>query len=81
MISELPESRITYVLLFAVHIYQAYLEWQWTCRQGRTGKSTTTSANYRLYAPPGNPPQRPGLIRVDHHEQGVAIKVEVWELP
>jgi allophanate hydrolase len=30
---------------------------------------------------PGEPPQRPGLIRVNPNEQGVAIEVEVWELP
>jgi allophanate hydrolase len=40
---------------------------------------TRTAANYRLYALPGGPPQRPGLIRVP--AGGAAIEVEVWAVP
>jgi allophanate hydrolase len=35
---------------------------------------------YRLYALPGGPPRRPGLLRVRRGE-GVAIATEVWALP
>lgn len=48
-------------------------------RGGQLVKSCTTSADYRFYALAGEPPLRPGLIRVA--EQGVAIEVEVWRLP
>jgi allophanate hydrolase len=37
-----------------------------------------TAARYRLYALPGGPPPRPGLVRSD---AGRAIEVEVWQLP
>ena len=37
-----------------------------------------TAAHYRLFALPGGPPARPGLLRVD---PGQAIEVEVWEMP
>jgi len=41
-----------------------------------------TSADYRFYALAGGPPFRPGLIRVTaDSQQGVAIEVEVWEIP
>jgi allophanate hydrolase len=40
---------------------------------------TTTAEHYRLYALPGGPPYRPGLIAVDSH--GAAIEVEVWSVP
>jgi allophanate hydrolase len=40
--------------------------------------ATRTAPRYRLYALPGGPPARPGMVRVDH---GGAIEVEVWELP
>ena len=48
-------------------------------RQARLLECTTTSAAYRLYALPGGPPHRPGLIRVS--EGGVPIEVEVWAVP
>ncbi len=42
-------------------------------------RATTTAARYRLFALPGGPPIRPGLIRVS--KGGAAIAVEVWALP
>jgi allophanate hydrolase len=39
---------------------------------------TRTSANYRLYALPGGPPMRPGLVR---DPDSTAIEVEVWVMP
>ena len=41
-------------------------------------EQTTTSARYRLYALPGGPPFRPGMMRA---AEGAAIEVEVWSLP
>jgi allophanate hydrolase len=40
---------------------------------------TRSAANYRLYALPGGPPQRPGMIRVP--TGGGAIDLEVWAMP
>jgi allophanate hydrolase len=40
---------------------------------------TVTAPAYRLYALPGGPPARPGLVRVP--SEGAAIEVEVWSLP
>ena len=39
-----------------------------------------TSPSYRLYALPGGPPARPGLLRAGDG-QGHGIEVEVWALP
>ncbi len=38
-----------------------------------------TAPCYRLFALPGGPPQRPGLVRVS--SGGAAVEVEVWGLP
>ncbi len=39
-----------------------------------------TSGSYRLFALPGGPPVRPGLVRMADGE-GFPIKLEVWALP
>ena len=49
-----------------------------TERGGRLVRACRTASNYRLFALPGGPPDRPGLIRA---EVGAAIEVEVWEMP
>ena len=61
------------------HLSGLALNHQLLERQARLLQRTTTSAAYRLYALPGGPPLRPGLIRVA--ENGVAIEVEVWAVP
>jgi allophanate hydrolase len=48
-------------------------------RGGYLLQSTRTAPCYRLYALPGGPPQRPGLVRVA--SGGGAIEVEVWAVP
>jgi allophanate hydrolase len=52
---------------------------QLTSRSGRLEQATRTAPHYRLYALPGGPPQRPGLVRVLNG--GAAIELEVWSLP
>jgi len=42
-------------------------------------RRTRTAADYRLFALPGGPPERPGLIRVP--SGGAPIEVEIWALP
>jgi allophanate hydrolase len=43
-------------------------------------RAVQTEPLYRLFALPGGPPHRPGLLRVDEGE-GVVVDVEVWALP
>jgi allophanate hydrolase len=40
---------------------------------------TQTSPSYRMFALPGGPPHRPGLVRVPRG--GAAIDIEIWALP
>jgi allophanate hydrolase len=75
-----PSGQI-HVAVCGAHLSGLQLNGQLTSRNGRLLASTTTSPDYRLYALPGEPPKRPGLIRVDRNERGAAIEVEVWELP
>ncbi|MHC2104079.1 allophanate hydrolase [Methylobacterium sp. CM6246] len=49
-------------------------------RGARYLRAVTTGPDYRLYALPGGPPQRPGLLRVANGEGG-RIETEVWALP
>ncbi|SFI67760.1 allophanate hydrolase [Nitrosomonas sp. Nm34] len=69
------------IAVCGAHLSGLPLNEQLTTRQGRLITSTTTSSDYKLYALPGQPPQRPGLIRVNENERGFAIEVEIWELP
>mgnify|MGYP003439185012 FL=1 len=69
------------IAVCGAHLSGLPLNGQLTSRQGRLLASTTTSPDYRLYALPGGPPPRPGLIHVSAGEAGFAIEVEVWELP
>jgi allophanate hydrolase len=48
-------------------------------RGGYLLRTARTAPRYRLFALPGGPPIRPGLIRVAMG--GAAIEVEVWALP
>jgi allophanate hydrolase len=43
-------------------------------------RATETEASYALYALPGGPPKRPGLVRVAAG-RGARIALEVWALP
>jgi allophanate hydrolase len=47
-------------------------------RDARLIATTSTAPLYALYALPGGPPQRPGLVR--RETGGNAIEIEVWEL-
>ena len=60
------------------HMAGLPLNWQLTDRGGKLVRATCTAPLYRLFALPGGPPARPGMLRV---EPGKEIEVEVWELP
>lgn len=67
------------LVVCGAHMSGLALNHQLTERGGRLLTSTSTAPYYRLYALPGGPPARPGLVR--QATAGVAIEVEVWELP
>jgi allophanate hydrolase len=79
----LPEPVVAEPMLHlavcGAHLSGLPLNHQLTQRGGRLLSATRTAPRYRLYALPGGPPHRPGLIR--QAEGGAAIEVEVWELP
>jgi allophanate hydrolase len=62
------------------HLSGLPLNRELTERGARYLRTVPTGPDYRLYALPGGPPQRPGLLRVDAGEGG-AIETEVWALP
>jgi allophanate hydrolase len=67
------------VVVCGAHLEGQPLNWQLRERGGKLIRATQTSSDYRLYALPGGPPARPGLVRDE--QQGEAIEVELWELP
>ena len=67
------------VVVCGAHLDGLPLNWQLKQRGGRLVEATHSSPDYQLYALAGGPPFRPGMLRVA--EGGVAIEVEVWQLP
>jgi allophanate hydrolase len=61
------------------HMQGLPLNHQLRDRGGYLIEVTTTAPRYRLYALPGGPPHRPGMLRV--REDGARIELEVWALP
>jgi allophanate hydrolase len=66
------------VAVCGAHMKDLPLNHQLTDRGGSLVKKTRTAKGYRLYALPGGPPARPGMVRTPG---GKAIEVEVWQLP
>jgi len=67
------------VAVCGAHMSGLPLNHQLTERNARLLQATRTAPEYRFYALPGGPPERPGLIRVGIG--GAAIEVEVWAVP
>ena len=61
------------------HMSGMALNGELTSRGGRYLRTVDTVPQYGLYALPGGPPFRPGLVRVG--DAGAAVTVEVWALP
>ena len=75
----LPEERGRVRLaVCGAHMEGLPLNGELVARGGRLAARTRTAPCYRMYALPGGPPSRPGLVRDDG---GSAIEVEVWDLP
>ncbi len=73
-----PSKDTVRVAVCGAHMSGLPLNHQLTDCGARLQRRCRTAARYRLYALPGGPPARPGLVRA---ENGRAIEVEVWELP
>jgi allophanate hydrolase len=63
------------------HMSGLPLNWQLTQRSARLQAATFSALEYRLYALPGGPPARPGMVRVGGNAGGTSIALEVWEMP
>jgi allophanate hydrolase len=61
------------------HMQGLALNHQLRERGGYWLETTATAPRYRLFALPGGPPHRPGLLRVP--TDGARIALEVWALP
>lgn len=66
------------VAVCGAHMSGLPLNPQLTSRDGRLVAAVKSSPNYKFYALPGGPPQRPGMVRA---EGGASIEMEIWELP
>jgi allophanate hydrolase len=69
----------TRLVVCGAHLQGLALNGQLLRRGARLLERTHSSSDYQLFALAGGPPYRPGMLRVS--ENGVAIEVEVWELP
>jgi allophanate hydrolase len=74
-----PADQHISIAVVGAHMKGLPLNGQLTDRGGRLEAATRTAPLYRLYALPGGPPQRPGLVRIA--QGGAAIELEVWSLP
>ena len=72
------EDRIA-IAVVGAHMSGLPLNGQLTGLGGRLESIGKTAPLYRFYVLPGEPPQRPGLVRVA--EGGGAIELEIWSLP
>ncbi|MGG7565160.1 allophanate hydrolase [Rhodovulum sp. DZ06] len=66
------------LVVCGAHMSGLPLNHELTDRGARFLKAARTAPCYRLYALPGGPPKRPGLLRI---ERGGEIEVEVWAMP
>lgn len=65
------------VAVCGAHMEGLPLNHQLTARGASLARRARTAPHYRLYALPGGPIERPGLVR---GEGGASIEVEVWNL-
>ena len=74
-----PPPGYAALVVVGAHMSGMPLESELKARGGIFLRAVQTAACYRLYALPGGPPHRPGLVRVGG--EGHAIATEVWALP
>jgi allophanate hydrolase len=61
------------------HLTGLPLNAQLTSRGARLVRAVRSTPYYKLFALPGEPPLRPGMLRVP--QGGAAIEMEIWEMP
>ena len=66
------------IAVVGAHLSGMPLNAELTRRGASFVRAAATAPAYRLYALPGGPPSRPGLVRVG--EGGTAIAVEIWAM-
>jgi allophanate hydrolase len=78
---KVPALAAGYVALAVcgAHMEGLPLNHQLRDRGGYFLQHTHTASEYRLFALPGGPPHRPGLVRV--RDGGAPVEVEIWALP
>lgn len=74
------EKPLVRLAVVGAHLSGQPLNYQLLDRGARLLSACRTHACYRLYALPNTTPPKPGLVRSDA-STGVAVAVEVWELP
>jgi allophanate hydrolase len=77
--AEISLSDTIPVVVCGAHLEGLPLNWQLSERGASLLEKSTTAAKYRMYALPGGPPYRPGLIRDE--QNGSAIEIEIWAIP
>jgi allophanate hydrolase len=76
----LPEPPGTIdIAVCGAHMSGLPLNHQLTSRGAWRVACTQSAPEYHLFALPGGPPERPGMVRVA--EGGVAIDIEIWRMP
>jgi allophanate hydrolase len=73
-----PSGQIQ-VAVCGAHLSGLPLNPQLTSRGAKLVRTVNSSADYKLYALPGGPPFRPGMVRVA--QGGAPIAMEIWEMP
>jgi allophanate hydrolase len=68
------------IVVVGAHMSGMPLNGELLAHEARFLRAATTTRDYRLFALPGGPPHRPGLLGVEDG-QGAMIEVEVWALP
>ena len=67
------------IAVCGAHLSGLPLNGQLTSRGAWCVERTLTRDCYRLFALPGGPPRRPGMLRVT--DGGAAIEIEIWRMP
>lgn len=67
------------IAVCGAHMSGLPLNQQLTQRGAQPVRSIKSASCYKLFALPGGPPKRPGMLRVE--TGGAAIDMEVWEMP
>ncbi len=67
------------IAVLGAHLSGMALNHELTERGATFVKAVATAPHYRLFALPGGPPERPGMVRANR--SGAAIETEVWQMP